>query len=333
MNIQPDSKRLNEWKDVVQPENKGIPRIWLPLFAENGVVEHKTKQFPQIIQWLKDKCMANSSYILQLIGKDNYLKFLSKFQQRKAVTDSREFAEMFWNEIKVMEISSKDTEKSIIQGYINSITSNYEIERKHFQEKLEEEKREKERQAAEDKKINDLCFDKVEHYINYVLEIETHELKLMLPDQNSADFIVQAYQEFKKECYKKYRNVFLEPHNEGVLIKIIQDERINIRNKVRQEIDRLEAQRIQDQYDDEYSENEDSQSNVNELKPKPKNGFCLSYGTFIRENDNKSCRICLSDYTSTDEIIILEKCKHIFHKGCLETWQQDTCPMCRANIK
>lgn len=46
------------------------------------------------------------------------------------------------------------------------------------------------------------------------------------------------------------------------------------------------------------------------------------------------CRVCLSLYEEGDEIRKL-KCKHTFHKGCLDTWlQQDaaTCPLCRQAV-
>lgn len=46
------------------------------------------------------------------------------------------------------------------------------------------------------------------------------------------------------------------------------------------------------------------------------------------------CRVCLSFYEEGDEVRNL-KCKHTFHKGCLDTWlQQDsaTCPLCRRAV-
>ncbi|PIN05712.1 hypothetical protein CDL12_21741 [Handroanthus impetiginosus] len=46
------------------------------------------------------------------------------------------------------------------------------------------------------------------------------------------------------------------------------------------------------------------------------------------------CRVCLSIYEEGDEVRKL-KCKHTFHKGCLDTWLQQesaTCPLCRTNV-
>ncbi|KAI3451109.1 hypothetical protein Pfo_007774 [Paulownia fortunei] len=46
------------------------------------------------------------------------------------------------------------------------------------------------------------------------------------------------------------------------------------------------------------------------------------------------CRVCLSLYEEGDEVRKL-KCKHTFHKGCVDTWlQQDsaTCPLCRRAV-
>ncbi|KAH6784402.1 RING-H2 finger A2A [Perilla frutescens var. hirtella] len=46
------------------------------------------------------------------------------------------------------------------------------------------------------------------------------------------------------------------------------------------------------------------------------------------------CSVCLSLYEEGDEVRKL-KCKHTFHKGCVDTWlQQDyaTCPLCRRAV-
>lgn len=47
------------------------------------------------------------------------------------------------------------------------------------------------------------------------------------------------------------------------------------------------------------------------------------------------CRVCLSVYEEGDEVRKL-KCKHTFHKDCLDTWLQHdysgTCPLCRRAV-
>ncbi|KAG6399720.1 hypothetical protein SASPL_141201 [Salvia splendens] len=46
------------------------------------------------------------------------------------------------------------------------------------------------------------------------------------------------------------------------------------------------------------------------------------------------CSVCLSPFEEGDEVRKL-KCKHTFHKGCVDTWlQQDsaTCPLCRRPV-
>ena len=53
----------------------------------------------------------------------------------------------------------------------------------------------------------------------------------------------------------------------------------------------------------------------------------------LEDKTNKSCIICFEEYDSQSLIYNL-KCKHIFHKGCLDTWFKNnpTCPLCRLNI-
>ncbi|KAM3290148.1 E3 ubiquitin-protein ligase RHA2B-like [Capsicum chacoense] len=46
------------------------------------------------------------------------------------------------------------------------------------------------------------------------------------------------------------------------------------------------------------------------------------------------CAVCLSTFEDGEQVRKL-KCKHIFHKDCLDTWlQQDsaTCPLCRNKV-
>ncbi|KZV14594.1 hypothetical protein F511_42175 [Dorcoceras hygrometricum] len=52
------------------------------------------------------------------------------------------------------------------------------------------------------------------------------------------------------------------------------------------------------------------------------------------EVESSECAVCLSPYEEGEEIRRL-KCKHTFHRSCLDTWlQQDaaTCPLCRRTV-
>jgi len=50
-----------------------------------------------------------------------------------------------------------------------------------------------------------------------------------------------------------------------------------------------------------------------------------------------NCSICLNEYITQDIIRKLKVCNHIYHETCINEWiskfNNDTCPMCRANIK
>lgn len=50
--------------------------------------------------------------------------------------------------------------------------------------------------------------------------------------------------------------------------------------------------------------------------------------------DVSSCAICTVDWVTGDEIRILSRCRHKFHKGCIDTWlrEHETCPMCRTAV-
>jgi len=53
----------------------------------------------------------------------------------------------------------------------------------------------------------------------------------------------------------------------------------------------------------------------------------------IKSNSNSSCSICLDYYMDNDKIRVLSKCKHIYHKNCIDKWVQknNTCPICRTS--
>lgn len=50
-------------------------------------------------------------------------------------------------------------------------------------------------------------------------------------------------------------------------------------------------------------------------------------------NDTTQCAICLDNTDDNDYVRILPKCKHFFHKKCVDKWfrDNDSCPTCRHN--
>eukprot|EP01017_Pseudomicrothorax_dubius_P009828 TRINITY_DN13430_c0_g1_i3.p1 TRINITY_DN13430_c0_g1~~TRINITY_DN13430_c0_g1_i3.p1 ORF type:complete len:177 (+),score=23.84 TRINITY_DN13430_c0_g1_i3:64-594(+) len=51
------------------------------------------------------------------------------------------------------------------------------------------------------------------------------------------------------------------------------------------------------------------------------------------DSDNKSCTICMSDFSIGENLRILP-CFHKFHSNCVDTWlrQKGSCPICRKEL-
>ena len=52
--------------------------------------------------------------------------------------------------------------------------------------------------------------------------------------------------------------------------------------------------------------------------------------------DENTCPICICDFEVGDEIIVLKKCNHQYHKSCIKDWisrSQQNCPLCRTEVK
>jgi len=50
-------------------------------------------------------------------------------------------------------------------------------------------------------------------------------------------------------------------------------------------------------------------------------------------NLGERCLICLADYETSDEVRRLDKCKHVYHRECIDEWLttgRNSCPMCRG---
>ncbi|GMI66069.1 hypothetical protein HRI_000276200 [Hibiscus trionum] len=49
----------------------------------------------------------------------------------------------------------------------------------------------------------------------------------------------------------------------------------------------------------------------------------------------ESCAICLEEYVQGEKVRVLPRCKHMFHKDCIEEWLQVPslhCPICRDQV-
>jgi hypothetical protein len=300
-------------------------------------INNNNKQFPQIIQWVKNKSLNSTNWILEFIGRPTYGSFQKKFQSRKPNMAPIEFAEMFWNELQVMKISSSAEEKKYVDGYINRIVSQYEDDRKHFNDRL-----------AEEKAVDDNCYTEIEHYIS-LLDITMNELTNILPYRECNAFVLNAFQVFKRNVYTNFRRIYTEPHTDSDLISIIQQERNTIHDKLRTELNRVNLIRQSrrnpvDEVDYGSDDNVDVLPPLEDVsprqnpppppkppKPYTKHGFLLLYKELLRASENKECTICLEAYKPDDSILILDTCKHSFHKSCLEKCAKQNCPVCRAD--
>lgn len=43
------------------------------------------------------------------------------------------------------------------------------------------------------------------------------------------------------------------------------------------------------------------------------------------------CSICLGEFEEPDECARLRKCKHTYHRECIDLWLPKSCPICRQN--
>ncbi|KAK8685752.1 hypothetical protein V6N13_124787 [Hibiscus sabdariffa] len=49
----------------------------------------------------------------------------------------------------------------------------------------------------------------------------------------------------------------------------------------------------------------------------------------------ESCAICLEEYVKGEKVRVLPRCKHMFHKDCIEEWLEVPslhCPICRDQV-
>jgi len=52
---------------------------------------------------------------------------------------------------------------------------------------------------------------------------------------------------------------------------------------------------------------------------------------FIQDNMEMECSICQEEFQEGSKDVMKIKCKHLFHKQCIDAWftKHSTCPLCR----
>lgn len=60
----------------------------------------------------------------------------------------------------------------------------------------------------------------------------------------------------------------------------------------------------------------------------------FQYGDRGMEGKNKDCSICLDEFSEGEVCRMLPKCKHIFHRFCIDKWlpTERHCPVCRSPV-
>lgn len=61
----------------------------------------------------------------------------------------------------------------------------------------------------------------------------------------------------------------------------------------------------------------------------------FQYGERGIEGRNADCSICLDEFSEGQVCRMLPKCKHIFHRFCIDQWlpNQPHCPLCRSPVR
>uniref|UniRef100_A0A6N2LK53 RING-type domain-containing protein n=1 Tax=Salix viminalis TaxID=40686 RepID=A0A6N2LK53_SALVM len=60
----------------------------------------------------------------------------------------------------------------------------------------------------------------------------------------------------------------------------------------------------------------------------------IRYTENLRHRETRECAVCLSEFLEGERMRKL-KCKHAFHKDCLDRWLEEypaTCPLCRTEV-
>ncbi|GER51749.1 RING/U-box superfamily protein [Striga asiatica] len=59
----------------------------------------------------------------------------------------------------------------------------------------------------------------------------------------------------------------------------------------------------------------------------------ISFDEYTETNDSLCC-VCLGEFETKEELVLVEKCKHVFHEDCIHLWLHTnaTCPLCRVSV-
>ncbi|KAI5078835.1 hypothetical protein GOP47_0006884 [Adiantum capillus-veneris] len=60
----------------------------------------------------------------------------------------------------------------------------------------------------------------------------------------------------------------------------------------------------------------------------------VAYSSSKKKGSNIECVVCLTDFEESEPLCQLPRCKHVFHKDCIDMWlfSHTTCPLCRRNV-
>ncbi|MCO5551155.1 hypothetical protein L7F22_004652 [Adiantum nelumboides] len=60
----------------------------------------------------------------------------------------------------------------------------------------------------------------------------------------------------------------------------------------------------------------------------------VAYSSSKKKGSNVECVVCLSDFEEGEPLCQLPRCKHVFHKDCIDMWlfSHTTCPLCRRSV-
>ncbi|WCJ23298.1 hypothetical protein M5689_005330 [Euphorbia peplus] len=69
----------------------------------------------------------------------------------------------------------------------------------------------------------------------------------------------------------------------------------------------------------------------------------VDYGLYDNNSINNECLIFLDEFKSEDKCGVLIRCKHVYHKFCIDQWLaiqeercpgvEPSCPVCRAPVR
>ena len=144
---------------------------------------------------------------------------------------------------------------------------------------------------------------------------------------SESDFI--TYIDFNENIFTTIENMIEELTTNQNILNITQNQDNNIQFNI--EFDIFENNPNIDTIDiKSYFKN---CNQINDVLGKPQKINKKDYVN-IKEENNNSCLICMESYNIGEFKRTLPKCKHEFHKKCIDKWLKKncTCPVCRDNL-